>query len=314
MTNMKKIKNGLTYLLYDRKKFFLHVLNHLSFLFSDKIYIMIKYYLCFGKSINLKSPQTFMEKQNWLKLYDRNPFYTTLVDKVEVKKYVASIIGNQYIIPTLEVWDSVDEIDFDILPQQFVLKCNHNSGKGMYICKDKSKIDIDKVKKGLKEGLKENYYLHSREWPYKNVKRRILAEKYMIDSKTNELRDYKFFCFDGVVKALFVATDRSKEDGETKFDFFDADYNHLPFTNGHPNADILPEKPKCFEEMKIVASKLSKGIPSVRIDLYEIDGSVYFGEMTLTHWGGFTPFKPDCWDSIFGEWIYLPEINSSKTI
>lgn len=275
---------------------------------NDERFIKIKWkFSAMRYPLDLKNPKTFNEKQNWLKLYDRKPEYTMMVDKYLVKPYVAGIIGDQYIIPTLGVWDRPEEVDFDSLPEKFVLKCNHNSGCGMIICKDKSKLNIDEAKIELQKGLNDDYFVSNREWPYKDVPRKIIAEQYMEDEETHELRDYKFFCFSGAVKALFIATDRSKGDHETRFDFYDENFNHLPFTNGHPNAAIPPTKPKCFEEMKRIASILSKDLPSARIDLYEINGKVYFGEITFTHWGGFVPFEPKNWDRTFGDWIKLPK-------
>ena len=273
---------------------------------DDKRYLSMRWLSVMGYSMPWDNPRTYNEKQQWLKLYDRKPEYTMMVDKFLVKKYVANIIGEEYIIPTIGVWESADDIDFDSLPDRFAIKCNHNSGTGMYICKDKSKMNVEKVREGLRNGLKENYYIYNREWPYKDVPRRILAEQFMEDHKTGELRDYKFFCFDGVVRGLFIATGRSKGEHAVCFDFFDADFNHLPVLHGHPNAKVMPEKPETFEEMKRIASVLSKGIPSVRIDLYEINEKVYFGEITFTHWGGFMPFTPREWDAKFGEWIKLP--------
>lgn len=261
-----------------------------------------------GCELNLEHPKTFSEKLQWMKLYDHNPLYTQLVDKYEVKQYVKDKIGEQYIIPTLGCWDSVEDIDFDGLPNQFVLKCTHDSG-GLVICKDKKQLDVKKAKKKLKKSLRRNFYYMGFEWPYKNVKPRIIAEQYMEDSKTQELRDYKFFCFDGVVKAMFIATERQKEGEDVKFDFFDADFNHLPFKQGHENAAVTPAKPKCYEEMKKQASVLSKGLPQVRVDFYEVDGRVYFGEMTFFHHGGWTRFEPEEWDSTFGQWIVLPSKN-----
>lgn len=267
-----------------------------------------------GKKLNLDSPKTYSEKLQWLKLYDRRPEYTLMVDKVKVKEYVASVLGNEYIIPTLGIWDDPEKIDFSALPDRFVLKCNHNSGLGMYICKDKSKMDFSKVKADLRKGLKQNFYLGGREWPYKNVQRCILAEKFIeprhIDTDNQsdvDLLDYKFFCFNGVVKALFIATDRNKGPRATRFDFYDESFNHLPFTNGHPNADKCPQKPSRFEEMKALAEKLSQGIPQVRVDFYEVDNRIYFGEMTFFHWSGFKPFVPEEWDYKFGSWLALPE-------
>lgn len=238
----------------------------------DKEYLQKKYKASLGKELNLDNPQTFNEKLQWLKLYDRKPLYTSLVDKIEVKKYVTDVIGEEYIIPTLGVWDAPEEIDFNSLPDQFVLKCNHNSGMGMTICRNKAQLNIKKVKKELRNGLKEDKYLWGREWPYKNVRRRILAEQYMEDSNTNDLKDYKFFAFDGEVKSLFIATDRQEEGEETKFDFFDSQYNHLDFINGHPNAATVPKKPVNFEEMKKLAERLSKGFPHVRVDFTRLTG------------------------------------------
>lgn len=272
---------------------------------SDKLFLKIMFRLNHRKRLNLDHPQTFSEKLQWLKLYNRRPEYTVMVDKIKAKEYVASIIGDEYIIPTLGVWKDSDEIDFDALPERFVLKCNHNSGTGMYICKDKSKMDVEKVKAELRKGLHEDYYIKNREWPYKNVERRVFAEVYMED-EFGELRDYKFFCFDGEVKALFIATDRSRGEHAVRFDFFDENFNHLPFTNGHPNASVLPKKPIMFEEMKALASKLSKGFPHVRVDFYEVGTQIYFGEMTFFHWSGMKPFVPEEWDYKFGSWIKLP--------
>ena len=260
----------------------------------------------FHHKLNLKNPQTYNEKLQWLKLYDRHEEYTQMVDKYEAKKYVASIIGDEYIIPTLGVYDSFDEIDFHELPNQFVLKCTHNSG-GIIICKDKQTLDIKKSRKLMNKWMKKNPFWSNREYPYKNVKPRIIAEQYMEDESGYELKDYKFFCFDGEVKYIFVATDRGKEDEETKFDFFDMDWNHLPFTNGHPNNPEPIKKPENFEKMKDLASELSKGIPHVRVDLYNIRGSIYFGELTFFHWSGLTPFVPEEWDYLFGNCIHLPQ-------
>lgn len=277
-------------------------------LLSDKAFLKLRYQFCMGEKLNLSDPKTFNEKLQWLKLYDRNPAYTMMVDKYKVREYIKDTIGEEYLIPLLGVWDDPDDIDFDALPDKFVLKCNHNSGLGMCICKDKSKLDVAKVREELRKGLKENYYLGGREWPYKDVDRKIVCEQYMEDPTTEELRDYKFFCFDGEVKALFVATDRQTKGEETKFDFFDADYNHLPFTNGHPNARVLPEKPKAFDKMKALAAILSKNIPQVRVDFYEVDGRIYFGELTFSHWSGMVPFDPPAWGNAFGEWIELPDV------
>ena len=282
------------------------ILNRIApFIKDDERYIRMKWKLRMDYPLNLDNPTTFNEKLQWLKLYDRKPIYTTMVDKYEVKKYVADIIGEEYIIPTLAVYDRVEDIDFEKLSNQFVLKWTHDSG-GIVICKDKSKLNIGEAYKKLKKRERSHYYWRSREWPYKNVKPRIIAEQYMEDESGYELKDYKFFCFDGEPKAMFIATDRGNADEETKFDFFDMDFNHLPFTNGHPNATKLIKKPTGFEEMKRIASQLSKGIPHVRVDLYNINGNIYFGELTFSHWSGMKPFEPKEWDYTFGEWIKLP--------
>lgn len=274
---------------------------------NDETYLKIAYRIKMGKKLNLDSPVTFNEKLQWLKLYDRRPEYTTMVDKYEVKKWVSAKIGEEYIIPTLGVWDKFDDINFNKLPEQFVLKCTHDSG-GLVICKDKRKFDQQKARKKIETCLKHNFFWGQREWPYKNVKPRIIAEPYMEDADTKDLRDYKIFTFNGQVKALFIATDRESKE-ETKSDFFDANFRHLAFTNGHPNANVQPKKPKTFEKMKELAAQLSKGIPQVRVDFYEVNGKIYFGEMTFFHWSGMVPFNPEKWDRIFGEWIELPYSN-----
>lgn len=281
------------------------MLENLTHILSDKLYLKLKYYQRMGKKLNLDSPKTFNEKLQWLKLYDRNTLYTKLVDKYEVREYIVNSIGEEYLIPLIGVWDDFDDIDFGALPNKFVLKCTHDSG-GIVICEDKTKFDIYKTRKKIKKCLSYNYYWHGREWSYKNIKPRIIIEQYMSDEDEDELKDYKFFCFDGVPKAMYVATDRNKKDEETKFDFFDMDFNHMPFTNGHPNAKVQIKSPDTFEKMKELASRLSKGIPQVRVDFYSINGRIYFGELTLSHWSGFTPFEPEEWDYKFGEWVHLP--------
>lgn len=283
------------------------VLNQLAPYVSDENFVKWKYYLNFHKRLDLRNPQTFNEKLQWLKLYDQHEEYTQLVDKYEAKQFVASIIGKEYIIPTIGVYDSIEEIDFEYLPQQFVIKCTHNSG-GIIVCKDKQKLDIKNSCKQLEKWLKVNPYWKNREYPYKNVKPRIIIEQYMEDESGYELKDYKFFCFDGEPKCLFVATDRGKEGEETKFDFFDLEWTHLPFTNGHPNSKQSISKPNSFENMIEISRRLSQGFPHVRVDLYNINGRIYFGELTFFHWSGLTPFVPEEWDYRFGEFLNLPQI------
>lgn len=277
----------------------------ISKLIPDKMYLRLKFKASMGKSLDLDNPRTYNEKLQWLKLYDRRPEYTQMVDKYEAKKYVAERIGEEYIIPTMGVWESVEEIDFDSLPNQFVLKCTHDSG-GLVICRDKAQLNIKDTKKKLNKALKNNFYFLGREWPYKNVQPKILAETYMEDASTGELRDYKFFCFDGVAKALFIATDRQKASEEVKFDFYNMNFEHLDFRQGHPNSSIEIKKPETFNQMRKLAEELSKGIPQLRVDFYEVNGKLYFGELTFFHHNGFTPFDPEEWDTTFGSWIQLP--------
>lgn len=269
----------------------------------DKMYLKVKYHAVFGKKLNLDPPITYNEKLQWLKLNDRKPQYTKLVDKYEVKKIVSQLIGNEYIIPTLAVWKSPEEINIDNLPNQFVLKCTHDSG-GLAICRDKSKFDLKAAKTKLAKAMKNNYYWKGREWPYRGVEPRIIAESYMEDERFGELRDYKFFCFNGIVKAMFIASDRQKS-VDTKFDFYDETGKHLDIKQGHPNADVPPELPINFEKMKELAAILSKGFKQLRVDFYEVNGQIYFGELTLSHFDGMMPFVPDEWDARFGKYIHL---------
>ena len=273
---------------------------------NDEWYVKMRYRLYVGKNLNLDNPQTYNEKLCWQKLYDHNPLYTTMVDKYAAKEYVAGIIGEQYIIPTIGHWEKPEDIDWDSLPEQFVLKTTHDSG-GVIVVKDKSKLNKEKAIQKLNKCLKSDNYAVTREWPYKNVHRRVIAEQYMEDSKTGELRDYKFFSFDGEVKAMFISQDRGKAGEEVKFDYYDADFNHLDIHQYHDAGKSAPEKPVCFEEMKMLASKLSKGLPQVRVDFYEVNGKVYFGELTFFHHGGIVPFTPEKWDYEFGSWIKLPK-------
>lgn len=294
--------------IYDKLKFLVEGMaaHKLLIWLPDKVYLKLIYRVNMRKPLNLKNPQTYNEKLQWLKLYNRRPEYTNLVDKYAVRDYVSKKIGTDYLIPLLGVWENVDKINFESLPEQFVLKCNHDSG-GLIICKDKSSLDVQNAEKFLKKKLKRNYYWMSREWPYKNIKRKIIAEKYMVDESGYELKDYKFFCFDGECKAIFIASNRGVD---TRFDFFDREFNHLPFKNGHENADQPLKKPKILDEMIIIAEKLSVGIPQVRVDLYDVLGKIYFGEMTFFHWGGKKPFEPEEWDYTFGSWIKLPNKKS----
>lgn len=272
---------------------------------SDEEYICKMYKASLGKNLNLEHPYTFNEKLQWLKMNDRRAEYTTMVDKYLVRKYIAETIGDQYLIPLIGVWDSPEEIDFDSLPNQFVLKCNHNSGLGMCICKDKTKLDIKKVKRDLKRGLAEDYFYIGREWPYRNVNRKIICEKYMTDGD-DQLSDYKIHNFNGIPRAILVCRDRFKESGLTE-DFFSENWNHLDISRpGHPNSLQVIPRPAELEEMLYLSRILSKTIPFVRTDFYTIHGKVYFGEITFYPASGLERFEPESIDKQFGEWLELP--------
>lgn len=272
----------------------------------DEAYLKLMYRVKMGKRLNLAQPRTFNEKLQWLKLHDRNPEYTRMVDKYEAKRCAAARIGEEHIIPTLGVWDRVEEIDFESLPNQFVLKCTHDSGS-VVLCRDKSELNREAVKRKLERALRSNYYWRGREWPYRDVKPRILAEQYMADESGYELKDYKLLCFDGIPRVMLIMSGRQAPGEETKLDSFDMDFHHLPFTNRHYlNAAHEPGCPGTFEEMKELAGRLSAGIPHVRVDLYEVAGRVYFGEWTFSYGSGMVPFEPEEWDCKLGEWLKLP--------
>ena len=277
-------------------------------LIPDKIYLSLKYKKNFGCFPDWKHPKTFCEKINWLKLYDRNPLYTRMVDKYEVKEYVAGIIGEQYVIPTLGVWDRAEDIDFDSLPDQFVLKATHDSGR-VVICTDKAKLDRAKVVEEMNESLKRNFYAVTREWPYKNVKKRIIAEKFVAPRKKDapkDLPDYKFFCFNGEPKYCQVIRDRSTKE---TIDFYDMEWKHQDFVGLNPvvcNGLTPVARPGDLESMIAICRKLSQNIPFVRVDLYEVDGCEYFGELTFYPASGMGVFTPEEWAVKLGALIKLP--------
>lgn len=274
--------------------------NFLSFV-PDKPYLKMVYYMKTGKHLNLDNPVGFNEKQNWLKLHDIHPEYTKLVDKYEVRSVIKDLLGDGYMFPVLGVWDTYEDIDFASLPEQFVLKCTHDS-QSVKIVADKNTINHKEFRKFYNGRLKINPFNMGREYPYKNVCPRIMAEKLMVAD--GGINDYKFFCFDGKPVIMFIATERAL--GDAKFDFFDMDFNHLDIVNIHPQSEKGGiEKPVCFEEMKQIAAKCSQGMKFVRIDLYEIDGKVYFGEYTFFHGGAFWPMKPDHWEKDLGDLIKI---------
>ncbi|SHK85119.1 TupA-like ATPgrasp [Fibrobacter intestinalis] len=272
----------------------------------DEIYLKLVFKSSLGYWPNLKSPRTFNEKIQWLKLHDRNPLYTQLVDKYEVRKYIAETIGEKYLIPLLGVWDSFDEIDFDKLPNQFVLKCTHDSG-GLVICKDKSKFDIEVAKKKITRCLKCNYYCAFREWPYKNVKPRIIAEKYMEDSGKVVPEDYKVYCFNGISRYVVVFHNRFAPGKALSETVYDCDWNAqgISLDSHFQISDCLEPKPGCLEEMLRCAGELAKGKAQSRIDFYIVDGKLYFGEITLYTASGLQKMIPKSLDETLGSLIEL---------
>lgn len=275
---------------------------------NDRTFVKWEFFSGMRKFPNLKKPCSFNEKLQWLKLNDMHLEYSRMVDKAEAKEYVMEILGEgseKYIIPTLGIWNSFDEIDFDSLPNQFVLKTTHDSG-GVVVVSNKNTINMASVREKIERSMKHNFFYEHREYPYKNIKPRIIAEKYMVDESGTELKDYKFFCFNGHCKMLFIATDRNI--GDTRFDFYDENFNHLPFRQGHPWANKVINKPDRFEDMVRLSEKLSKGFPHVRVDLYNINGQIYFGELTFFHFSGNVPFEPEVWDYRIGEWLKLPRV------
>ena len=278
------------------------VFNKVAKWLPDGAFLRMKYRMVFGRPLLVDGPLTFTEKIQWQKLRDRNPLYHTLVDKAAVKPYVAERIGAEHVVPTLGVWERPDQIDWEALPAQFVLKCTHDSGSTI-VCTDKASFDREAACAKLAAALACDYWKRDREWAYKDVPRRIIAEEYLGAG----LADYKIFCFGGKPEFLFVATDRDNPDTETKFDFFDTSWQHLDIRNGHPNAAIPPAKPAHFEQMLALAEALADKFPQVRIDFYETpDGRVLFGEYTFYHWSGFVPFDPDRADAMLGKYFKIP--------
>lgn len=267
----------------------------------DKIYIKKLYKLRTGKELDLKNPKTFSEKGNWLKLYDRRPEYTVMVDKYKAREYIAEKIGEEYLVPLLGVWDSPDEIDFDSLPDEFVLKCNHDNG--VIICRDKSKLDIEKTKKELASRLKRDYYKKLREWPYKNVPRKIICEKFMENKNNEPLHDYKLFCFNGKVKIIEVNSERFSD--ICKEDHFDINWNHFDIT-GKPSLGKEIAKPDFLDEMVCIAENLSKDMPFLRVDFNCWNNKLYLGELTF-YYGGSMKLFNEPWEHSLGEWIELPK-------
>jgi hypothetical protein len=300
--NVKKLSNAIKLLLHDRTGFYIALLNNLSFLIPDKLFLQLMYRCRVGCKLNLDAPTLYNEKLQWLKLYNRNPLYTVMVDKYAVKKWVAERIGQEYVIPLLGVWDDARKIDFDSLPNQFVLKTTNGGGGDVVICKDKSEFDKKKAIRHLNDGLKIKIYRTYGEWPYKNVPPQIIAEKFISDGN-EALVDYKVMCFDGEPKLIELHEGRFQSHTQ---DFYDVEWNHLPIVQGTPMSGKIIERPSCLDKMLSLSRQLAKDIPHVRVDWYLVRGELLFGEMTFFDASGFEPFEPREYEELMGSWITLP--------
>ena len=306
---MSKIATAIKLLKHNRGEFFTSILTNLNFLFPDKLYLTLLFRLKMGYWMNWKNPKTFSEKLQWLKLYDRKPEYTTMVDKYAVKEYVAKIIGEEYIIPTLGVWNRPEDIDWDSLPQKFVLKTTHGGGgSGVVICKDKATFNKDAAVAKLKRSLNKCIYKSLREWPYKNVPKRIIAETFLEESFTaknnTDLPDYKFYCFNGEPQIMLISVGRHTDN--LCFDYYDMQWNKLPLVWDRPNSNINHPHLSCFEEIQVLCKKLSKNTPHVRCDFYIINNKPLFGELTFFDSSGFSKFQDNSWNKKLGSLIELP--------
>ncbi len=280
------------------------LIKKFSHIIPDKIYLKIIYKIKLKKKLNLKNPKTFNEKLQWLKIYNRNDIYTKMVDKYEAKRFVSEIIGNEYIIPTIGIFDKWDEIDFEKLPDKFVIKCTHDSG-GIVVCTSKKELNICMAKEKIDKSLKQNYFYSGREWPYKNVKPRIIIEKFMEDDSGEPIKDYKFFCFNGEPKIMYMS--EGLDNHETaSMSFYDMDFKLLSCKRkDYKLLNYIPKKPITFEKMKEYSKLISSNIPHLRVDWYEVNGKLYFGEATFFTNSGFIPFEDEKWDIKLGKMIEL---------
>ena len=297
---MNKIKKLIYCLSHDRRRIQMFLLYKFSRLYSDETFLKKLFKLRMGYKLNLDNPQTFNEKLQWLKLHNRKSVYTTMADKLSVKEYVANIIGQEYIVPCFGIWERYKDIDFDVLPNQFAIKMTHNSS-GAFLCKDKSSLDKSMLKQYIDTYFYKNYFWHLREWPYKDVKPRIIAEELLNDNTGEVLRDYKFWCFNGKPTYMYCTVKGT----DVYENFYDMDFNPVEINHGFPRH--LPEfnRPVQFDKMKSLAAQLSSNIPFVRVDFYEVNGNVYFGEFTFYDWGGMKPFVTYNQDLELGRLIEL---------
>lgn len=300
-----KFKKAIYYLSHPRQiyvRFAVKKLNKNAAKYNDFDFIKKKYKIIFGKEINLDNPKTFNEHINWMKLYFRDPILGKLVDKIAVRDYVKEKIGEQYLVPLIGIYSSPEDIDFDKLPEKFVLKCNHNAHEGMFFCRSKEQresFDASLIKKKLTDGLKDDHYLVSREWPYSLVKPAILCEELLEEDSQNGLADYKLFFFNGVFKLLLVCTDRNTNLAN---DWYDRNLVHLNVNNGPKNRHkpVIIDK-NVIDEMIRLGEKLVNNFPECRVDFYYCNGKIYFGELTFFESSGFSPFTPSYMDDELGK-------------
>lgn len=294
--------------LFRSRDIRLKILNFLRFI-PDKMMLKLEYRMKIGKKLRLNPPKTFNEKLQWLKLNDRKGIYTLMADKYGVRDYIKNKIGEEYLIPIYGCWDTVDEIPFDSLPDKFVLKCTHDSGS-VILVSDKTKLDISSTKKKLDKRLKKNPFWWAREWPYKNIKPRVIAEQFMVDGNNEFLPVYKFFCFNGEPK-LIQQIQNDKQENET-VDYFDIKWKRLNITQRFPNSSVPIKKPDKLDQMISIVRKLSEGVSFLRVDLYFINGKIIFSEHTFYPDAGYSIFKPESWDVELGKWIDLSILSNGK--
>lgn len=305
---MPSIKRAISYLMHNRMQFMDSCIKNFGFMIPDKLYLSLRYRCIMGSWINWKNPQTFTEKLQWLKLYNRKPEYTKMVDKYAVKEYVVNLIGEEYIIPTLGVWDKPEDIDWDSLPNQFVLKTTHGGGGGgVVICKDKATFDKTTAIAKLKESMASDIYSGLREWPYKDVPKRIIAEKFMAPEKSpapKDLLDYKFFCFNGMVRFFKVDFGRFVEHHAN---YYSPEGELLEFGEQglEPDPNYPIELPNNLGEMIALAEKLSANEPFLRVDLFNVNGNIYFGELTFYPASGMLPWTTEEADKEIGKYLKL---------
>lgn len=297
----------IKYFLQHPDRIVIAIVFKLRFFLSEKQYLKLLYRVHLHERLDLKHPKQFQEKIQWLKLYNHNPQYIIMVDKITAKEYVAKIIGDEYIIPTIGEWDSFEDVDFSVLPDEFVIKTNNGGGSsGVIICKDKNKLDVSSCRKKINKSLTHNIGDILCEWPYKGIKPKIFAEKLIKDKSGADLIDYKLYCFNG--KAEYCQVIQGRFDEET-IDFYDRRWEHQPFCGLNPlcnNSKIPIPKPAAYDKMLEIAEKLAKDISFVRVDLYYIDNKIYFGELTFYPMSGFGVFRPTEWNVILGNKIVLP--------